>query len=132
MKPEDKELIMETLKASRFGLLLFTGFWIAGWLGAPVISLYIVASGLICYAHMKNKDHPKKLLIDFAWLTSIIILAVWLGALLGGKGLLGLGIIVLLFSLIIIWRRRDLWLQWVHHIEKRFLYGETLEEKRRK
>lgn len=130
MKVDDKELIRETLKASRFGFALFIGFWIAGWLGAPIILLYTVASVLIFFGHVKNNNTAKEFLIDYLWLTGIILSAVWLGAFLGGKGLLGLLVLGVLFALIILWRRRKLWLEWVYHIEERFLYGKRLRRKK--
>lgn len=130
MKEEDKRLILDTLKASRFGLLLFAAFWIAGWLGAPIFWLYLAATFLIGFSHGRKRSPAKEAFIDWVWLTLIIIAAVWLGALLGGKGFLGLLIIVLVFSVILLWRRRSLYMNWVRHIEKRFLYGETLEERR--
>lgn len=129
---KNEAIIKETLQSLKSGLLFFAGFWLAGWLGAPIIWLYIAASTLIIYVNVTRKKKPGELLLDFLWLSLIILAAVYLGYWLGGSGFLGVMIIVLIFSGIVLFRRRKLYMSWIYHIEEEFLYGERLRRKKKK
>jgi bacteriorhodopsin len=106
-------------------LLFLVSWWFKPpfWLVVFVLITYQLTS--YSYKNIKNKKRGDAKTVFKMSLSTIVVLWVlfYLSGLLGGYGLLGLILLGVIISIYILWRQKTVYMYWIEHIEREFLYG---------
>lgn len=132
MKAEDKKLLKETLLSTKKSLFYILIIWFLAIIGVPLVIIVGLVSAYIIVEGLWSKKKLSTIFKQVILLLLVVSIAFWLYGLFGAYGFLGLLLVAVLFATYIIITRWKQYMFWIRHIEKRFLYGETLEERRKK